>query len=122
MRRLISALLLVIIPVSASAMTVAEFLAKAKSLEEKGMAAMFSPDINLLKAEVQSAGVSYRADVAKARAQGRTDLGCPPMQGKFGVKSNEIITEFSAIPPAQRSTTTVRSAFSAMMKKRFVCR
>ena len=103
-------------------MTVAEFLAKAKSLEEKGMAAMLSSDIGLLRTEVQTAGAAYRADVAKARAQGRTDMGCPPMQGKFGIKSNEIIAEFGAIPPAQRSTTTVRSAFGAMMKKRFPCR
>ena len=106
----------------ASAMSVADFLAKANALQAKGMAAMFSPDLKLVMREFKAAGPAYRADVAKARAEGRNDLGCPTMAGKFGVNSTAVIAEFSAIPPAEQRTTSVRQAFYAMMKKRFPCR
>ncbi len=110
------------VPATASAMTVAEFLAKVDTLEARGMAAMFSPDLKLVTTEIKTAAPAYRADAAKARAAGRVDLGCPPVTGKLGVTSDEVVRDFRAIPVAQRTTLSVRQAFYTMMRKRFTCR
>lgn len=117
-----AAALALMVPVAANAMSVADFLVKARALEGKGMMAMFSPDLKVVMAEFKTAGPAYRADVQKARAEGRTDLGCPPTQGKLGINSKQVMAEFSAIPAAQQKTMTVRQAFYAMMAKRFPCK
>ena len=103
-------------------MTVADFLATADKLKAMGMRAMFSSDVKPLMAEMTGAAKSYRADALAARGAGRTDLGCPPVEGKLGVNSNQIITEFATIPPAERARTTAKLAFYAMMKRKFPCR
>lgn len=103
-------------------MTVADFLAKAEALKAKGMGAMFSSDLKVVTNEFKAAGTAYRADVDKARTAGRTDLGCPPPKGSVKMSSNDIMAEMSAIPAAQRASTSVRTAFYRMMAKRFPCR
>ena len=122
MRRWIVGAALIALPVAASAMTVAEFLAKAEAIKSRGVAAMFAPEIPQLKAAIAEAGAAYRADVDAGRAAGRNSLGCPPPKGKANVTSGEIVADFSTIPVAQRNTTSVKTAFYAMMRKRFPCR
>lgn len=100
-------------------MSVADFLTKVAVLKAKGMGAMFSPDLKPVMAEMKSVSADYRADLAKAP---RGELGCPPPKGKARLGSDELIGEFSAVPVAQRGTTSVKSAFYAMMKRRFPCR
>ena len=102
-------------------MTVAEFLTKADKLKATGMAAMFSSDLKPLMTEMTSAAKSYRIDARAAGGAGRADLGCPPAQGKFGVKSDEILAEFASMPSADRGRTTAKAAFYAMMKRKFPC-
>jgi hypothetical protein len=110
-----------LVPVSAQAMTVAEFLAKANALKAKGFMALGSPDIKLLKGEMEGVADAYRADIVAARQAGRTPHSCPPPKGKAKIGSKELMAEFEAIPAAQRGMS-VKTAFYAMMKKRFPCK
>lgn len=110
-----------LLPVSAQAMSVAEFLAKANALKAKGFLALGSPDIKLLKGEMEGVANAYRADIVAARQAGRAPHSCPPPKGQAKIGSKELLAEFEAIPAAQRGMS-VKSAFYAMMKKRFPCR
>lgn len=102
-------------------MDVATFLAKASALQSRGILAMGSPDIALLKNEVTSAGTAYRANIAADAAAKRRPRACPPPRDKSPVTSNDIIAAFQAIPPAQRGIN-VKAAFYRYMDKRFPCR
>ncbi|WP_231726680.1 MULTISPECIES: hypothetical protein [unclassified Sphingomonas] len=108
-------------PVAAQAMTVEQFLTKSRALRAKGLLAMGSPDIKLLRDEVVAAGADYRADLARDKAAGRQAHSCPPPAGKANVNARDLIAEFEAIPAATARTTSVKAAFYAMMKKRFPC-
>lgn len=99
-------------------MSVADFLAKITALKAKGMGAMFSPDLKLVVNEMKSASADYRADLAKAP---RGELGCPPPKGKVKLTQEEFMGAFTAVPVAQRSTTSVKSVLYAAMKRRFPC-
>jgi hypothetical protein len=106
------------LPVTANAMSVADFLGRADALKAKGIAAMFSSDIALLKAEVTSAATAYRADVAA----GKPPKSCPPPKGSVKMDSDELMANFRTIPASQRATTSVRAAFANYMAKRFPCK
>jgi hypothetical protein len=113
---------LLAMPLAAQAMTVADFLAKANALKAQGMMAMMSPDISVLRSEMQAATTSYRADVDAARAKGVTMLGCPPPKGKANVTSDMVIADFAALPKAAQQRMTVKAGLYAFMTKRFPCR
>jgi len=115
------AALIVLVPVSASAMSVAEFIAKGEVLKAKGMGAMFSPELKSIMTELKATGTSYRTDLEAARAAGRTDLGCPPPKGKGRMTQQEFTTAFAAVPLAERATTSVKTVFYRMMKTRYPC-
>lgn len=108
-------------PVAAQAMTVEMFLAKSRALRSQGILAMASPDIKLLMEEVRVVSEQYRADLAIEKAAGKRPHSCPPPQGKTGISSTDLITEFETIPAATARRTSVKTAFYAMMKKRFPC-
>jgi hypothetical protein len=99
-------------------MTVAEFLGKAEKLQARGMMAMFSSDIGLLKAEIKGASVAYRADVAT----GKPPQSCPPPLGTVKTSSDELLAAFRTVPVAERTRLSVRAAFSNYMAKRYPCR
>jgi hypothetical protein len=113
-----AAALALMVPVAASAMTVADFLSKADALKAKGMMAMLSSDVGLLKAEIQTAAAAYRSDVAA----GKPPTSCPPPKGSAKMSSDELIANFRTIPAAQQKATSVRAAFANYMAKRFPCK
>lgn len=120
-RKLLLAALAVVIPVGAlQAMTVAAFLEKADALRARGMMAMFSSDIGLLKGEVTSAGATLRAEAAAARLAGRPPAFCAPE--RVQMSSNELLAFFRSVPPAQRQRLEVRDAMRFYMVRRFPCR
>lgn len=121
MRRLMLVAALVTTPVAAQAMSVAEFLAKVNGLKAKGIFAMGSPDIKLLTTEMKTIAAGYRTDLEADRKAGRAPHSCPPPLGKGKIGSKEVLAEFEAIPVAQRGMS-VKTAFYAMMKKRYPCR
>lgn len=122
MRRsiLLGALALLILPVAAQAMTVDEFLAKAAALQAKGVGAMMSPDLGLLRTEIRTAADSYRADVDSRKAAGKPPRSCPPPKGQAKVDSNTLIASFQTIPAGKRSMS-VKTAFYSFMDKRYPC-
>lgn len=122
-RKLLLAAVAVVVPFSAlQAMTVAVFLQKADALKARGMMAMFSSDIGLLKGEVQGAGRALRAEVEGAQRAGRPPAFCPPPRGQARMNANELLAYFRAIPPAQRQRMEVRDAMRGMMIRRYPCR
>ena len=96
-----------VLPASAQAMSVAEFLAKANALKAKGFLAIGSSDIKLLRTEVERASDAYRSDLASAKAAGRAPHSCPPPKGKAKIGSNELMAEFEAIPAAKRNMSAI---------------
>ncbi len=107
-------------PVAAQAMSVAEFLAKVNGLKAKGLLAIGSADIGLLKTEMMGIAQAYRDDLATARKAGRAPHSCPPEKGKAKLSSKDFIADLEAIPAAQRGMS-MKTAFYAMMKRRFPC-
>lgn len=116
-----TATLLLLAAPSASAMSVAEFLARAHALQAQGPFAPLSPDMALLRREVMRIAAAYRADLAAARATGRTPHSCPPRDPHFGMTATQLIAELERIPVARRSVS-LKSALYAMMRRRFPCR
>ncbi|MFA5988890.1 MAG: hypothetical protein WC803_04705 [Sphingomonas sp.] len=108
------------LPSAAQAMTVADFLTKVQALKTKGIFAVGSADIGLLKKEVAAASDSYRAGLAAEMAAGRKASSCPPPKGTAKIGSSELIASFTAIPPAKRGIS-VKTAFAEMMRKRYPC-
>lgn len=104
----------------ASAMTVAEFMAKVNSLKAKGPMALFSSDIGLLKAEGQAAGQSIRADQEAAMAAGRPAPTCVPKGSRIG--QNELLDYFGKIPPAQAQRLTVKQGMVGLMRQKWPCK
>jgi hypothetical protein len=121
MKKLLLSLALVVAPVTAlQAMSVAVFLQKAETLQKKGMAAMFSSDLGLLKGEIRNASKALKAEREAAQRAGRPRAYCPP--AKASLNSNELLAHFRTIPPAQRSRTEVRDALRTLLARKYPCR
>jgi hypothetical protein len=101
----------------ASAMSVAQFLDKANALKAKGMMAMFSSDITLLKNEVMAGSKAWRAQIAPP---GRAPNACPP-PGPQKMSSDDILAMMNAVPPAQRATVSTSEAMTAGLNRRYPC-
>ncbi len=114
---------LALVPASAfaQAMSVATFLAKADALEKKGMLALMSSDVGLLKAEVQNSSKLYRAQIDGDKAAKRPAHSCPPPKGTVKMSSDELIAYYRSIPVAQRAATSTKAGFYGLMKKRYPC-
>ena len=93
-------------------MTAADFLAKADALKAKGMMALFSSDLGLLKAEVGAASQAWRA-------QAKPPLACAP--ARVQLNDQQIYDLVAAVPVAERATTSVRTAMIAGMNRKFPC-
>jgi len=114
------ALALLMLPAMAQAMTVNEFLAKAAALKAKGMAAMMSSDLGLVREEIKLAATAYRAELDAGQAAGKKPRSCPPPKGQAKIDSTTLIASFQTIPPAKR-TMSVKTAFYSFMDKRYPC-
>jgi hypothetical protein len=105
----------------AVAMSVAEFLARARALQAQGVLATLSPDLDLLRGEVRGIVRSYRADLASAKAGGREPHSCPPGGGIPRLSPDQMLRELERIPPSQRRMS-MKAAFYAYMKRHYPCR
>lgn len=101
------------LPAAARAITVTEFLGKADALKAKGMMALFSPDMGLLKAEFGAGAHAWRAQAHRPNA-------CPP-SGPRKTNSDEIVGYMQAVPPARRATTSASDAIVAGLNRRYPC-
>lgn len=111
-----------LMPASAQAMTVEEFLVKARALKAKGPFALFSSDLPPVKAEIKAVATSYRADLRADKAAGRPPHSCPPPEGSEAakIKPAAFLAELEKIPPNQRSMS-MKTAFYLIMKRRWPC-
>jgi hypothetical protein len=123
MKKILAAVALLTLPTAlyaaAGDMNVATFLAKADALKAKGAMAMFSSDINVLKAEGQAAGQSYRVRLEKERAAGRPS-SCPPKGVK--VNSNELLTFLRTYPANVRPKVPMKQAVGDFFIKKYPCK
>lgn len=114
--------MLLSMPATLNAMTVAEFLTRANALKAKGMMAMMSSDLPVIRGEMQNATTAYRTEVDAARAKGRTDLGCPPPKGQAKLSSDVIMADLAALPLPVQARLTVKTVLYDIMRKRYPCR
>ena len=120
MKRFLWVLVLVMLPMTAlQAMTVAVFLDKADALERKGMMAMFSSDLRLLKAEVKGATGQLRAERLRRIAAGQRPFYCPPE--RMSLNSDQLLAHLRTIPPVQRQRMELRDALRLMLARRYPC-
>lgn len=123
MRRLTAlvAVMILAVPNAAQAMTVAQFLAKAKALQARGALGLLSPDAELLKHEVAAIRAAYTADLRAARAAGKTPHSCPPETGKPRLNPKQMLAELEKVPVAKRGMS-MKAAVYAYMKRTYPCR
>lgn len=117
----LAAAVLALSPTAAMAMPLPVFLDKAGALEKKGMLAMFSSDIGLLKKEVMAATQALRAERIAAKAAGKPAAYCPPEAGA-SMNSNELLAAMRQIPPAQRAHMDVKDGMRVFLARKFPCR
>ncbi|MBX9645300.1 MAG: hypothetical protein K2W91_14525 [Novosphingobium sp.] len=123
MKRILATLAILALPTALYAapgeMNVATFLAKADALKAKGAMALFSSDINVLKAEGTAAGEAYRARLAKERATGRPS-SCPPKGAK--VNSSDLLNHLRGYPAAAKPKVSMKQAMADFFIKKYPCR
>jgi hypothetical protein len=101
-------------------MKISTFLQKADALKAKGMLALASSDVGLLKTEGQAAGNAYRARIKSDKANNRAPHSCPP--AKASLKSDELLAHFRSYTVPQRQQMSVRTGFADMMQRRYPCK
>lgn len=101
-------------------MKISAFLAKADALKAKGIMALGSSDIALLKSEGKAAGGAYRARIKSDKAQNLPPHSCPP--AKAAVGSDDLLSHFRSYPAVQRQQVSVRTGFADLMKKQYPCK
>jgi hypothetical protein len=126
MKRLMLGLALVL-PVAAAAqvrapMSVQTFLNKVEALKSKGMMAMFSPDVKLIKAEMAIAAAQLQAEKKAREAAGKPPVACPPKtEGKTKMGSEEFLAAMRAIPPAERRMS-LKAGLERVIVTKYPCR
>lgn len=123
MKRMFAMLAVVLLlPVAALAapgdMSVATFLAKAEALQAKGVTAMFSSDVGVLKSEGKAAGQHYKARLQAEKAQGRPS-SCPPPGVK--INSDELVAFLRTYPTAARPRVSMKQAMADYFIKKYPC-
>lgn len=106
-------------PAAAQSMSVATFLEKVEALKAQGPLALMSPDIGLIKREVEAAGMANRAERKARLAAGQKPMACPPE--KVSMSSDDLINHFRTIPEAQRGKTSIKVAMADMVRKKYPC-
>ncbi|MFC3579794.1 hypothetical protein [Sphingomonas hylomeconis] len=126
MKRMIMLAAALAVPAAATAqvrapMSVQTFLSKVEALKAKGMMAMFSPDVKLLKAEMATVAAQLQAEKKAREAAGKPPLACPPKSdGKNKMGSEEFLTALRTIPPAQRGMS-MKDGLSRVIVAKYPC-
>jgi hypothetical protein len=104
-------------------LSVADVLSKSDALQKKGMLAMFSSDVGLIKAEAKLDLDAFGAELIAAAKAHRPLPACPPKVGdafKFTLTSDEVLQFYRSIPLQRRSMTS-KDGFAAFMAKKYPC-
>ena len=124
MKRMILALLgVAALPGTALAargdMSLAVFIPKAEVLQSQGPMALFSPDLDVLKAEGKAAGEMYRARLIKERSAGRPS-SCPPDNAQ--IVPEELLAFMKKYPVGGRPRITVKQSVADYFIGKYPCR
>jgi hypothetical protein len=99
-------------------MSVSTFLAKADALKAKGIMALGSSDIGLLRSEGQAAGAAYKARLEAERKAGKPS-SCPPKGTK--VQSDKLMAFLRTYSEPARPRTTMKMAIADYFIKTYPC-
>jgi hypothetical protein len=102
-------------------MSVQSFLSKVAALKQKGMMALFSPDISLIKAEAKTATAELKAEAKAREAAGKPPIACPPKGGQNKMSSTEFVKAMETIPPAERGMS-FKDGLSRVIVAKYPCR
>jgi hypothetical protein len=105
-------------------LTVADVLAKSDALQTKGMLAIFSSDLGLIKAEAKRDIDAFAAAMQAAHREHRPLPACPPQDvngWKFNFNTDEVLKFYRSIPPRQRAMSSIQGFFEYMTVK-YPCR
>lgn len=103
-------------------MSVQTFLDKVDALKKKGVMAMFSPDVGLIKAEMQTVAQQMQAEKKAREAAGKPPIACPPKSdGKTRMGAEEFLTALRTIPPAQRGMS-MKDGLTRVIVTKYPCR
>jgi hypothetical protein len=109
---------LLTMPVSAQAMTVADWVQRLNTLKSRGNTAQGSPELMMLQTEVAIAATSYRAQINEAKEKARRPRACPP--ARVSLSAEDLALEFRKLPQ-NLYLGELSIAFGVVMDKRYPC-
>ena len=107
-----------IVSAPAAAMDVATFIAKGEALKAKGMLAMFSGDLRVVREEAKQASRLYQLDKQARAKAGLPPNSCPPPGAKLGAM--EFFDELKKIPVAERGMP-MKDGMAWVSRRKFPC-
>lgn len=102
----------------AAAMDVATFIAKGEALQAKGMLAMFSSDLKVVREEAKEASRLYQLDKQARAKAGLPPISCPPPGAKLGAM--EFFDELKKMPAAERGMP-MKDGMAWVSRRKFPC-
>ena len=122
-RMIIAGLALLVMPSALLAargdMNLAVFVAKGEALQAQGPMALFSPDLEVLKAEGKAAGEAYRARLISERGAGRPS-SCPPDNAQ--IVPEELLAFLKKYPANVRPRVTIRQGVADYFIRKYPCK
>ena len=100
-------------------MTVAAFLARVDQLRPAGPDWPLSPEASELFAAVAAVGKAYRQNLADRLAAGQPVEACLPPEAE--IESDVLFRHLASYPPEAAARTSIRDAFSELVRQRFPC-
>lgn len=100
-------------------MTVAAFLKRVDQLRVSGPEWTLSPEAGELFAAIASVGKAYRQNLADRLAAGQPVEACLPPEAEIG--SDVLFQHLASYPPEAAARTSIRAAFSELVRQRFPC-
>lgn len=100
-------------------MSVAAFLARVGELRQKGPEWTLSPEAGELFAAISTVGKDYRKTLAARQAAGQPVEACLPPEAE--IQSDVLFAHLAGYTPEAAASTTIREAFSQLVRARFPC-
>ncbi len=101
-------------------MSVEAFLGRIGELSRGGPRWTQTPEAQALFEAISGVGKAYRQDLAKRVAAGQPVEACLPPEAE--VDSDQLFAHFNSYPAETARKTSIRDAFSELVRKSFPCR
>jgi len=100
-------------------MTVAAFLARVDQLRKNGREWTLSPEAGELFGAISTTGKAYRRNLADRLASGQPVEACLPPEAE--IDSDVLFAHLAGYTPEAAARTTIREAFSQLVRQQFPC-